>query len=256
MHLSIIGPGRLGRSLEILASRAGHQVELLREEEPNAPIVLLTVPDRAVPEVAARVPTGRIVLQCSGTTDWRVLRPHAPAGTWHPLMTFPGPEHGLPPLEGVPAAVAGDPAALEAATTLAESLDMRPIEVPGDLRLYHAAAVMAGNFATVLLADASRVLAAAGLPADQAPGLLAPLALQSLRNAAARGPAQTLTGPAARGDQATLFGHRTALDEAGLAALIPLHTLLSERARVLMESNEDEKAIVGRDPGANVETGT
>lgn len=251
MQLTILGPGRLGRSLAVVAERAGHTVQLTRRPDPDASIVLLCVPDGAIAEVAATLPRGKTVLHCSGTTPWTVLRPHRPAGSFHPLMTFPGPELGLPELTGVPAAIDGDPEARQIATELADSLGMRPIEVPGDRRLYHAAAVMAGNFATVLLAEASRALVAAGLDPAEAPSLLAPLALESLRNAAARGPAQTLTGPAARGDQATLEGHRTALEQAGLHDLVPLHRLLTEHAGRLVT----EKPVVGGDLGANVETG-
>lgn len=256
MHLSIMGPGRLGRSLEVLAIQAGHRVELLRNGTPTAPVVLLTVPDAAIVEAAASVPRGRIVLHASGTTDWTVLRPHRPAGSWHPLMTFPGPALGVPDLRGVPAAVAGDPEALEVAIELAESLGMVPLQVPGDRRLYHAAAVMAGNFATVLLAEASKILEAAGIDPARAPALLAPLALQSLRNAADRGPVATLTGPVARKDEATLIGHRKALSEAGLDELVPLHTLLTEHAMRLLEDADPQKPIVGGVPGANVDSGT
>src|SRR5690606_24106560 len=138
------------------------------------------------------------VLHCSGALPVDILRPHQPAGSLHPLMTFPGPALGLPALDGVPAAIDGDPEALAFATALVASLGMRPLRVTGDRRLYHAAAVIAGNFATVLLAHASEALAAAGVPADQAGEALLPLALESLRSAASD-PAARLTGPVARG---------------------------------------------------------
>lgn len=236
MQVTIIGPGRLGRSLEVILTGAGHRVELVRDRPPAHEIVLITVPDAAIASVATGLHPGHIVLHTSGTTPFEVLRPHRPAGSWHPLMTFPGPELGVPDLAGVPAAIAGDPEAIEVAMALTDSLGMRPLTVPGDRRLYHAAAVVAGNFATVLLGEASRILAAAGVDPDQAPGLLAPLALQSLRNAAERGPARTLTGPVARGDTSTLQGHRDALADAGLDDLIPLHELLSAHAKTLVDS--------------------
>ena len=79
-------------------------------------------------------------------------------------MTFPGPEIEVPELKGVAAAVDGDAEAREAAREIAGLLGMRAFEVPGDRRLYHAAAVIAGNYATVLLAEAASVLSAAGVP--------------------------------------------------------------------------------------------
>ena len=233
MDIGIVGRGRLGSSLAALLRARGVPVPAWgRGEAPSTPIVLLAVPDRAISEAAAVVPQRTVVLHCSGTTPWEVLRPHRPAGSFHPLMTFPGP-HALPDLDGVPAAVAGDPEALDAARWLADTLGMRAIDVPGDRRLYHASAVVAGNFATVLLGEAARILAAAGVDPAEAPALLAPLAIQSLKNAAAVGPASALTGPVARGDVSTLDAHRAALAAHGLDALRPLYDILTEHAVAL-----------------------
>ena len=113
----------------------------------------------------------------------------------------------MPDLTRVPAALAGDAEALAMGHRLAEVLGMRAFEVPGSRALYHCSAVMAGNFATVLLAEASRVLVAAGVPASEAPGILAPLAMASLGNAV-EDPRAALTGPVARGDHQTLDAHR------------------------------------------------
>ncbi len=228
MRVGIVGAGRLGRSLAALAERAGLSVELAgRGGDPDVDVVLLTVPDRAIAEAAALITRAPIVLHCSGATGVDVLRPHAPAGSLHPLMTFPG-VHALPALAGVPAAIDGDPEAVRAATAIAVRLGMTPLHVPGDRRLYHAAAVIAGNFATVLFAEAARVLEAAGVPPDRATEALLPLALQSLRNAAAD-PDLALTGPAARGDAAVLAAHREALAEAGLEDVRALYDALTER---------------------------
>jgi predicted short-subunit dehydrogenase-like oxidoreductase (DUF2520 family) len=187
------------------------------------------VPDGAIDAVARQVKPGGIVLHCSGSRTVAVLRPHRPAGSFHPLMTFPGPEVALPDLCGVSATLAGDPEAIAAGRELADDLGMRAIEVPGDRRLYHCAAVVAGNFATVLLAEAARVLEAAGVPSDQAPGILAPLALASLRNAA-EDPRSALTGPAVRGDIETIAAHRLALREAGMDHLAEMYGVLTESA--------------------------
>lgn len=209
----IVGPGRLGRTVACWLSEAGvsHHLVGRGEAVPPAPLTWLTVPDRAIAAAAAKVPPGGVVLHASGATGLAPLRPHAPAGSLHPLMTFPGPELGVPDRSDLPAAVAGDPAACVAARALAETLGFRVFDLPGDRRLYHAAAVMAGNFATTLLAQAAEVLAGAGVPVEDAPALLAPLARQSLANAARGGPARTLTGPVARGDEAVISAHRAAL---------------------------------------------
>lgn len=231
----LVGPGRLGRSLALGLRAAGLEVQLVGRGDaiPPAGLTLLTVPDRAIAEVARLVPPGGVLLHSSGAAEVEVLRPRRPAGSLHPLMTFPGPELVPPDFEGVPAAISGDPEAVEAALSLAHALGMRPFLVPGDRRLYHASAVMAGNFATVLLAEAAAVLAAAGVPEDEAPALLAPLALASIRNAAAAGPRRALTGPVARGDHEVIAGHRAAL--AGDPQRLATYDALLAAARRLLE---------------------
>ena len=230
----LVGPGRLGRSMAMALRARGVQVELVGRGQvvPPAPLTWLTVPDRAIAAAAAAVPPGGVVLHASGAQDHRALRPHRPAGSLHPLMTFPGPELSMPDLTGLPAAVAGDAQAVVAATELAHLLGMAPFPVPGDRRLYHAAAVVAGNYSTVLLAVAAELLAAAGVPADQAPALLLPLARASLENAARVGPAQALTGPVVRGDEEVLAAHRAAMEER-LPGELPVYEALLLRARAL-----------------------
>jgi predicted short-subunit dehydrogenase-like oxidoreductase (DUF2520 family) len=98
-----------------------------------------------VAEVAAQIQPGGAtpVLHASGALSHDVLRPHRPAGSLHPLQSFPGPDVATPPLEGVAAAVAGDLEAVLVARRLAEALGMAPFTVSGDRRAYHAAAVIA-----------------------------------------------------------------------------------------------------------------
>jgi len=230
-HLTIVGRGRLGRSLASLLEGGPFTVRLLGREpiQRSTDVVLLAVPDAAIEAAAREVPPGPVLLHSSGARSVDPLRPRSRVGSFHPLMTFPGPEIALPRLHGVPAALAGDPEAIEAGKAIARALGMTPLEVPGDRRLYHAAAVMAGNFATVLLADAAVVLSRAGVPEDEATSALLPLALASLENAVPS-PADALTGPAARGDQSTIDAHLAALEGHGLAAQRALYRGLTQRA--------------------------
>lgn len=235
MRIGIVGPGRLGRSLAALLAPRGCEVDLRARGQgwpERVEGVLLTVPDGAVAAAAASWRGEVPLLHCSGSLPVEVLRPARPAGSLHPLMTFPGPEVALPDPTTVPLALDGDPEAIALGERLADALGARSFRVPGDRRLYHAAAVMAGNFATVLLAEAARVLSAAGVPPGDARALLAPLALQSLRNAVAD-PARALTGPVARGDLAVLDAHRAAMRQAGLATSIAVYDALTERALAL-----------------------
>ena len=194
----------------MLAER-NHPFELIGRGEriPPADLTWLTVADRDIEDASTAVPSGGIVLHASGAMEHRILRPHPCVGSLHPLMSFPGPEIGMPETE-IPAAVAGDEAAIEAAIELAENLGFQAVRVPGDRTLYHAAAVTAGNFATVLLIEASRMLAAAGVPESDARALLGPLAITSIKNAIDHG-SGSLTGPVARGDEDVIRAHRDAL---------------------------------------------
>ena len=242
MRITIVGPGRLGRSLAVIWGRTGHAVTVVGRGQPvpDGDATVLTVPDAAIREVAAQLQVAGVLLHCSGALDLDVLRPHRPAGSLHPLMTFPGPEVDLPDLQGVVAAVAGDPIALTTARRLATDAGLRPVEIPGDRRLYHAAAVMAGNLGTVLVALAARVLAGAGVDEAEARAILAPLAVRSVRNAPL-GLARSLTGPIPRGDIATLEAHRAALIAHGLDDIDAIYGQLIEAATLELRRGESEE---------------
>src|SRR5206468_5642553 len=124
----------------------------------------------------------------------------AEAFSLHPLQTVPDPEAEI---AGASCAIAGSaPTALELARTLAETLGMRPFEVPEEQRAaYHAAASIASNFLVALEESAVELLE--GIGADDARELLAPLVLRSAENWAERGGAAP-TGPIARGDAAAV----------------------------------------------------
>jgi len=232
--LAIIGPGRLGRSIAHLLSERDKTFVLVGRHEhiPPADVTWLTVPDREIVDAASAVPTGGVILHASGALDHRVLRPHPCAGSLHPLMSFPGPEIGMPST-AVPAAVEGDEPAIEAALQLSTDLGFTAVRVSGDRSLYHAAAVTAGNFATVLLVQASEILAAAGVPEREARALLGPLAITSIKNAVDHG-AQALTGPIARGDENIVAKHRDALESVS-PELSALYATLSDAARRIAE---------------------
>lgn len=238
MRIAIYGPGRLGGTLAHLLPQAGHEVVIWQRGDPHpqADLRWLTVRDEAIAEVASGLPLGAVVLHASGAKDLEVLAPHAERGSLHPLQSFPGLSKSVPRIQGTPAAIAGTPAALAAAKRIAEDLGFSPFEVPGDRRAYHAAAVMAGNFATVLLACASEALVHAGVSPELAPKLLAPLALASIEQAALTSPAKALTGPFSRGDSAVVQAHLAVLTES-LPHLLPAYQALAERAQRLAAEN-------------------
>ena len=238
LELIIVGIGRLGGTAARILERKGHRVRRVHRGEaiPRGTIVWLTVPDGEIAQTATRCPPEAVVLHASGASDLSVLAPLPRIGSLHPLMTFPG---GTEPTGPVPAAIAGTPEAVAAARSLALALGWTAFEVPGDRRAYHAAAVIAGNFATTLLAEAASILEHAGVSAEAAPSLLAPLALQSVRNAAELGPAHALTGPVVRGDSAVIDDHRAVLKACNPATLAVYESLLRATRRLAATRSED-----------------
>ena len=208
---AIVGAGRLGHALAEALREAGVEVEgpLGRGKQPQAEIVILTVPDGEIRGAAESVPlTAQLVGHCSGATTLEPLGARE-GFSLHPLMTVP--EGGTARFEGAGCAVAGTTGrALQTATALAQALKMTPVEVADEDRAaYHAAASIAANFLVALEGQAERLAATAGVPRE----LLAPLARAALENWAANGAEHALTGPVARGDEATITRQRAAIEE-------------------------------------------
>ncbi|TVQ90980.1 MAG: DUF2520 domain-containing protein [Deltaproteobacteria bacterium] len=242
MQITIVGPGRLGRTIAPLIRARGWSASLIGRGDPvpSCDVIWLTIPDLALAEVIPSMPRDPVLLHASGATGLEVFCGRPRSGSLHPLMTFPGPEVATPELQGVPAAIAGDPDAKGAARALASHLGLNPIDVPGDRRLYHAAAVIAGNGATILLSQACQLLSAAGVPADRAADTLIPLMLRSVRNATPD-PIRALTGPMARGEQQVIEDHVTSMEAAGLHDIAKLHRALAEAAERALRHRRDEK---------------
>lgn len=236
MKVEIIGKGRLGSSLATLLENTGHEVLLRGRErqEATSDLRLLTVPDAAIASLAQDLPIGAPVVHCSGCLNEDVLHPHPERGTLHPLMTFPGPAIHLPDLRNVSATVSGTPLAIARATELAEALGMSPVHLKGDRRLYHAAAVIAGNFSALMLCEAASLLTHTGINYRQAKEMLSPLAVASIMNAERS--QQSMTGPASRGDLETLDAHRAAMSSHDLDGLNQIYDILSDR--ILKQAQE------------------
>ena len=207
MRVVLIGAGRLGRSLVQLLGAAGVDVVLCHREdalprERDGDVYWLTVQDAGLALTAAGLPRGRVVLHSSGVNSASVLD-HPLGGVLHPMMTFPGPELGLPDLRGVGARVEGPPEARAAAVSLSRALGMVPVTCDDPVAWHLAASMVSGHLA-VLFLDAASLLTDAGV--QDAAALLLPLARESLNRAAVAGD-DAITGPAVRGDDATILKH-------------------------------------------------
>ena len=195
-RVHVIGSGRVGSAV---AARLGERGVALSEDDPD--VVLLCVPDAAIPDVARALAAGRgWIAHVSGATPLAALDPHERRFSLHPLQTFD--RSGDPgQLDGAWAAVSGETAgAVAVARELAELLGLRPFELAdADRVLYHAGAVFASNYLVTLQRAAVRL----GVPPDA----LVPLMRRTIDNGF------ELTGPIARGDWATVEGHKRAIEE-------------------------------------------
>ena len=199
-RIGFVGAGRVGLALGVAFHRAGWPVTAVfsRDRErrerfarlvpdsiaagtpqellDSADLVMLTVPDDAVAEIAGslRLYSGQAIVHTNGLLGsevlWPALAAGAAAGSFHPLVAFADPEAA-----------------------------------------YHAAAVLAAGGFVALLDTIVELGATFGLGEAAALDLYRPLLQRGLQNAGAIGVAAALTGPAVRGDAGTIAAHLEAL---------------------------------------------
>lgn len=238
-RITIIGAGRMGQALGLALATAGHDVTLIGRRPPSTPvelplhlgpwhpvtrgsdIVMLAVPDDAIPEVAGRlsseggIEAGHVVLHVSGMLDRSALAPlegtGAALGSFHPLQTVARPRTAAEgAFAGAAAGIEGDDRASAAGERLARSLGMKPMLLaPGAKPAYHAAAVLVANYTVALTAMAERIVQEAGL--EDVRGMFQRLLEGTAGNLAHLAPGDALTGPIRRGDAHTVAENLAAL---------------------------------------------
>jgi predicted short-subunit dehydrogenase-like oxidoreductase (DUF2520 family) len=189
----------------------------LRGLEPGT-LVVLSVPDDALPSVAAEFAGSECrFVHTSGSQGPEAIAP-LKGGVFHILQSFP-PEGGEALIPGSYGAIAGPD--LPVLRELAAALEITAIELTDAQRVpYHAAAVLASN-AMVALLDAGRaILEQAGIAPGHAGKMLIPLARGALANAQTIGFEQALTGPVVRGDVGTIERHLKILTGANRRAYV------------------------------------
>lgn len=199
-RIRIVGEGRVGS-----AAKARLSAERLEIVTDAPELVLVCVPDAAIPEVAGTIPEGPWIAHVSGATPLAALAPHARRFGVHPLQTFD--RSGSPgQFAGAWAAVTAESVpARDRARWLAVQLGMHPFDLDERSRtLYHAGAVIASNYLVTLYRSARLLLEQAGAP----PEALLPLMRRTIDNGF------DLTGPIARGDWRTVDAHLAAIHEA------------------------------------------
>lgn len=217
----VIGTGRAGGAIRARLVQRDLRVTDGRQPDPDAELIVLCVPDSAIGEVAANLVVGPWIAHVSGATRLAALDPHELRFSVHPLQTLTR-DRGPEQLDGAWGAVSAEsPQAMASARWLADTLGLRPFEVAdADRTLYHAAAVIGGNFLVTLHDVAARLLAEVGAPE----AAIVPLMTRTIENGF------DLTGPIARGDWTTVDAHLAALEQRD-PDLVPLYRALAEATR-------------------------
>ena len=278
--ISIIGGGRLGRSLGrslreqgwkihsvitrslATAKRAvrsigsGHPCSSISSQALDPPVILITVPDSAIPEVADRLaavwsegPGKHFVLHTSGALSSELLAPlrrfGASIGSAHPLQSFNG--VSTPTLEGCVFAIEGDTGATRVARSMARALGAQTVVLdPSSKPLYHAAASMAASQVLTVLEAAMQILASLGMKRREALRALLPLTRQVLDNHERLGARAAWTGPLARGDFGVIQAHEKAMHSLPNEYLAAYQALNRLAARVLARDPENTLAELSR----------
>jgi len=244
-RLGFIGAGVVGTALAGGLSDAGypvvalysrtkrHAADLARRieglaiaDDPQgvvdlADIVVLTVPDDAIEEVAGSLlwSKGKSAVHCSGSRSLDPLQAASAAGAavgvLHPLQAFATAEQARRNLRGSAFAIEASDGALQGRLEgIARSLGGRPFRLSGDKKvLYHAAATIASNYFVTLIDLASGLWEKFGLTKEDGFSALLPLIKGTVENLEAVGLPDALTGPIARGDVDTVKRHLQALGD-------------------------------------------
>ena len=267
----ILGAGRAGRGLARAFRVSGIDVVGLhgrREEHTPDAVTAGALPpslrqataiivavrdaqlDGALAEItAAHTERRAAVLHASGSAEpigLRALRAVGhPCGTFHPLVPIADPDRAAELFKGAWIGVDGDAAAIAIADRLAGRLGAHTLRIPaGEKARYHAAAVLASNFPTVLATLAALLLTDAGVPPHESWDAVRTLMRGAVLNLDTDTPLAALTGPVVRGDAETVRRHLAAL--AGAPELRRVYVELSRAAvEIARAGGADVDAVEG-----------
>jgi predicted short-subunit dehydrogenase-like oxidoreductase (DUF2520 family) len=270
--ISIVGAGRIGRSLgrllkekgwrihgvvtqntttarrAVRAIGAGRAFSDVTPQVLSARVILIAVPESAITGVVGKFAQfgsqalrGKVVLYTSGALSSDVLAPlrqqGAAVATMHPLQTFSG--VGIPALDGRIFVLEGDPEALRVARNITRTLGGQIVQLKKSHKtLYHAAAVFSCGQVLTLLETSVQIFGALGLKRREALKAILPLTRQVLENLEGVGPRSAWTGPLARGDYSVVSRHERSLQNSPAEYLDAYRAVNRLAARVLAKDPE------------------
>lgn len=241
-RLAVIGPGRAGTSVALVAAAAGYDVaavagggrasrdrfvDLLAGARATTPeravrgadVVVLAVPDAAVGPVQRALAVADVVepgsrwVHLAGSLGATALTQVRLAGArvaaCHPAQTLPDPVGGAAALAGCGWAVTAAPSDRAWAHALVGDLGGVGVDIAeADRVLYHTAMSLAANATGAVVALARDLLT--GVRVAEPARFLEPLAGAAVGGAAQQG-VRALTGPVRRGDVGTVVAHLSEL---------------------------------------------
>ncbi len=229
-----------------LADRVGAHAVASAELVPKyADLTVIAVPDDVVETVAAGLTTAdwseKAAVHTCGSKDSTALallsEQGALIGTLHPAFPFADVETAVQKLPGAAFAVeASDPRLHDWLIELVAALNGYPIRIPpGQKALYHAALVIASNYAVTLYAAAEALLIRLGAGRETADAALNALVAGTVENLRTKGIPDALTGPLTRADVTTIGSHLRAL-AADDPALAEIYVALARQSYPLLEA--------------------
>jgi len=244
LDVGIVGTGRVGAVLGAALQRAGHRlvavsavsehsraraeallpgipVMTVEEVVGRAELVLLTVPDDALPPLIAGLTAtgswqaGQLVVHTSGRYGAAVFEAaaghHVLGLALHPVMTFTGTSMDLDRLADCCFGITAPAGLRPVAEALVLEMGAEPVWIQEqDRPMYHAGLAHGSNHLVTLVAQAMQVVGSTGVQDPQR--MIAPLLHAALDNALRLGDG-ALTGPVARGDAGTVAAHLAQLNE-------------------------------------------
>jgi predicted short-subunit dehydrogenase-like oxidoreductase (DUF2520 family) len=211
--VKVIGAGRVGSAVSARLAERGI------ESREDADVVLLCIPDTAIPAVSRGLAPGHgWIGHTSGATPLSALAPHERRFGLHPLKSFTR-TRGAEQLDGAPAAITAESdEAREIGFELAGLLGLEPFALAEEDRaLYHAGAAIASNYLVTLQRAAAEIFREVGAPESGIRSLMQSVIDNGFE----------LTGPIARGDWDTVDRHLDVLRERK-PKLEPLYRTLAE----------------------------
>lgn len=204
---------RTVESASLLGNRLGCFYSNDISQLPDAGIVIISVADAALPEIAAEV-AGRyphsLVLHTAGSISMEMLQSVGCSryGVFYPMQTFS--KARCVDFTTVSTFVEGcNSEVTELIRAIAAKIGSRCYDATSKQRRYlHLAAVFACNFSNAMYAMSAQILQKEGLPFEA----MLPLIEETANKVHHLAPNEAQTGPAARGDKSVMDAHLAMLD--------------------------------------------